>query len=81
MFKLDLQLFSEAVQGKKLVYLFRPISKESTSAGTALALRPRTEGPNQKMLKVLRLRMVLFGRPALQKRKLQQLALWQVMIP
>lgn len=37
MFKLDLRLFSEAVQGKKLVYLFRPISKESTSAGTALA--------------------------------------------
>lgn len=35
--KLDLQLFSEAVKGKKIIYLFRPLSAASTSAGTALA--------------------------------------------
>lgn len=37
MHKLDLQLFSEAVQGKKIIYLFRPLSAASTSSGTALA--------------------------------------------
>ena len=35
--KFDLQLFSEAVKGKKMVYLFRIKSKASTADGTTLA--------------------------------------------
>lgn len=35
--KLDLQLFAEAVAGKKIVYLYRNMSKASTTDGTALA--------------------------------------------
>lgn len=35
--KLDLQLFSEAVAGKNIVYLYRILSKEATVEGTALA--------------------------------------------
>lgn len=36
--RLDLQLFAnEAVQGKKLVYLYRILSKKATAAGTTLA--------------------------------------------
>lgn len=35
--KLDLQLFAEAVAGKKIVYLYRIMSKASTTDGTALA--------------------------------------------
>lgn len=35
--KMNLQLFAEAVQGKKLVYLFRIASKAAEQAGTILA--------------------------------------------
>lgn len=35
--KLDLQLFAEAVAGKKIVYLYRIMSKASTTDGTAIA--------------------------------------------
>lgn len=35
--KMDLQLFAEAVQGKKLVYLFRVASEKATEDGTLLA--------------------------------------------
>lgn len=35
--KFDLQLFAEAVQGKKLVYLYRIMSKAATTDGTVLA--------------------------------------------
>lgn len=35
--KMNLQLFAEAVQGSKLVYLYRILSNKSTKAGTALA--------------------------------------------
>lgn len=35
--KLDLQLFAEAVHGKKLVYLFRVLADAATEAGTVLA--------------------------------------------
>ena len=35
--KFDLQLFAEAVQGKKIVYLFRVLKDASTQSGTALA--------------------------------------------
>ena len=33
----DLQIFAEAVQGKKLVYLYRVLSKASSASGAALA--------------------------------------------
>ena len=35
--KFDLQLFSEAVQGKRIVYLYRILSEASTKDGAALA--------------------------------------------
>lgn len=35
--KINLQLFAEAVQGKKLVYLFRLLSEAAQAAGTTLA--------------------------------------------
>lgn len=35
--KMNLQLFAEAVQGKKLVYLYRILSEAATADGTALA--------------------------------------------
>ena len=35
--KFDLQLFAEAVQGKKIVYLYRLLSDAGTNAGTTLA--------------------------------------------
>ncbi len=35
--KINLQLFAEAVQGKKLVYLFRLLSEAATKAGVTLA--------------------------------------------
>ena len=34
---INLQLFAEAVQGKKIVYLFRVLKDASTQSGTALA--------------------------------------------
>lgn len=37
MLKMNLQLFAEAVQGKKLVYLYRIASEAATTAGTTLA--------------------------------------------
>jgi TP901-1 family phage major tail protein len=37
MIKFDLQMFAEAVQGKKIVYLYRIKSKAATAAGTTLA--------------------------------------------
>lgn len=37
MFKMNLQLFAEAVQGKKLVYLYRIAKDAATTDGTALA--------------------------------------------
>ena len=35
--KFDLQLFAEAVSGKKIVYLYRIKSKAATADGAALA--------------------------------------------
>lgn len=35
--KMNLQLFAEAVQGKKIVYLYRVLSEAKTEAGAALA--------------------------------------------
>lgn len=35
--KFDLQLFAEAVQGKKLVYLYRPLKNAATDAAVAMA--------------------------------------------
>ena len=35
--KLDLQLFAEAVHGKKMVYLFRVLEDAASTAGTVLA--------------------------------------------
>lgn len=37
MMKFDLQMFAEAVQGKKLVYLYRIASTAASTAGTTLA--------------------------------------------
>ncbi len=35
--KINLQMFAEAVQGKKIVYLYRVLSKAATNEGAALA--------------------------------------------
>ena len=37
MFKFDLQMFAEAVQGKKIVYLYRILEDAATEAGTVMA--------------------------------------------
>ncbi len=42
------QLFAEAVQGKKLVYLYRPVSKAEEEAASALAFVTQNERTSQK---------------------------------
>lgn len=44
----DLQLFAEAVQGKQIVYLFRPIGDASTSAASVLAFATDNERTKSK---------------------------------
>lgn len=46
--KFDLQLFAEAVQGKKIIYLFRPISKEATNDAVAMAFVTENERTKSK---------------------------------
>lgn len=46
--KLDLQLFAEAVQGKRLVYLYRVLSKAETTAGATLAFTTENERTKSK---------------------------------
>lgn len=46
--KFNLQLFAEAVQGKKIVYLFRPISKAGTTAAAAMAFVTENERSKSK---------------------------------
>ncbi|MGN1014287.1 MAG: phage major tail protein, TP901-1 family [Butyricicoccus sp.] len=41
--KIDLQMFAEAVQGKKLVYLYRVAEEEATENGTVLAFTTENE--------------------------------------
>ena len=48
MFKLNLQLFAEAVQGAKIIYLFRPLSKEATEDAVAMALTTENERTKSK---------------------------------
>lgn len=43
MFKLNLQLFAEAVQGAKIIYLFRPLSKEAAEDAVAMAFTTENE--------------------------------------
>ena len=46
--RLNLQLFAEAVQGKKMVYLFRIKKKSSTTDGTTLAFTTENERTKSK---------------------------------
>ena len=46
--KINLQLFAEAVQGKKIVYLFRVLSKAATSAAAAMAFVTENERSKSK---------------------------------
>lgn len=46
--KINLQLFAEAVQGKKIVYLFRVLSKAATSAAAAMAFVTENERTKSK---------------------------------
>lgn len=46
--KFNLQLFAEAVQGKKIVYLFRPLSKEATNDAVAMAFVTENERTKSK---------------------------------
>lgn len=46
--KMNLQLFAEAVQGKRIVYLFRPISKAGTAAAAVMALVSENERSKSK---------------------------------
>lgn len=45
---MNLQLFAEAVQGKKIVYLYRILSKAATKAGTTLAFTTENERTKSK---------------------------------
>lgn len=46
--KFNLQLFAEAVQGKKIVYLFRPLSEEAAKAAAAMAFVTENERSKSK---------------------------------
>lgn len=46
--KIDLQMFAEAVSGKKLVYLYRIKSKAATADGVALAFTTENERTKSK---------------------------------
>lgn len=46
--KFDLQLFAEAVAGKKLIYLFRILSKAATSNAMAMAFTTENERSKSK---------------------------------
>lgn len=47
-FLFNLQLFAEAVQGKRIVYLFRPLSKEATNDAVAMAFTTENERTKSK---------------------------------
>ena len=49
MFKTGLQLFAEAVAGKKIVYLYRLAKNASQEAGKILLLRQRMKGLKARM--------------------------------
>lgn len=46
--KFDLQLFAEAVQGKQIVYLFRPLDKATVNAASVLAFATDNERTKSK---------------------------------
>ena len=46
--KIDLQFFAEAVQGKNIVYLFRPLSKAATADAVAMAFVTENEKSKSK---------------------------------
>ena len=46
--KFDIQMFAEAVSGKKLVYLYRIMSKAATTDGVALAFTTENERTKSK---------------------------------
>lgn len=46
--KINLQLFAEAVQGKKIIYLFRVLSKSATKAAAAMAFVTENERTKSK---------------------------------
>lgn len=46
--KFNLQLFAEAVSGKRMVYLFRILSKAATAAGAVLAFTTENERTKSK---------------------------------
>ena len=46
--KMNLQLFAEAVKGKKIIYLFRKKSDEATKDGTAMAFVTENERTKSK---------------------------------
>ena len=48
MHKLNLQMFAEAVQGKKIIYLFRILSKASTENAVAMAFVTENERTKSK---------------------------------
>ena len=48
MFKIDLQMFSAAVSGKKLVYLYRILEEAATVDGAALAFTTENERTKSK---------------------------------
>lgn len=48
MFKFDLQMFAEAVSGKKLVYLYRILENAATADGAALAFVTENERTKSK---------------------------------
>ena len=61
MFKTGLQLFAEAVSGKKIVYLYRLAKNASKEAGKNLAFTTKMGERKVRMRILLRQRMVLSG--------------------
>lgn len=46
--KLNLQMFAEAIQGKKIIYLFRRLSKAATNDGVVMAFTTENERTKSK---------------------------------
>lgn len=69
MFKTGLQLFAEAVSGKKIVYLYRLAGKAKEEAAKILRLRQKMEEQKARMQTLQQRRMERFVHLGLRKQK------------
>lgn len=77
MFKTGLQLFAEAVSGKKIVYLYRLAEKRNRKQQRILRLQRRMEEPRVRMQILLQRKTVQSVHQELRRQKLQPLLFWQ----